>query len=200
MNQKKFMITLGALLLLVMFFTGYVAIGADYGSKEDPVITLSYLTQIYGKQTDTKINSAVSSQVSAFSTNADSKITALQNQINSKLTTLTSQIASLAKNESFASLVAKQMQSSQSAQWQTVKLASGKTLKAQAGTQMVLRVGTAVCSGTGSVGLVNLTGGGSLAIGSSLTKNYLYMADSASLGVKATSAATFLVTGKYTIA
>ncbi len=203
MNQKKFLITLGALLLIVLLFTGYVAIGAEYGSKDDPVITLSYLNNIYAKQADTQIDSAVSSQTSAFSSSVDSKITSLQNQMNSKITNLTSQIAALAQDESFAAAVAKKVAASggeQNVQWQVVKISSGSTLKMEIGTQVVLRIGTGTCSASGSVGLVDLTGGGTLAGGASLTKNHLYLATIADRGVKATSAATVLVAGKYTIA
>lgn len=202
MNQKKFLITLGALLLIILLFTGYVAVGAEYGTKNDPVVTLSYLTNVYSKTSQSQIDSAVSSQSTVYSSSIDSKISTLQTEVNSKLSTLNSKITGLLNNSNFAQEVAEKVEadgSSQSAKWEAVQVASGKTLKTKVGTQVVLRIGSATCSSSGSVGFVNLTGGGNATVGGSLVKNNLYMATVEGLGVKVSSAATVLVAGDYTI-
>ena len=51
MNKRKWTIWLSAALLVVLAVSGYFAIAAEYGSKEDPLVTLSYINEVLSPQT-----------------------------------------------------------------------------------------------------------------------------------------------------
>ena len=65
----------------------------------------------------------------------------------------------------------------------------------------MLRVGTATCVASGAPGLVDSTGGTTLANGNALVTNHLYLVTVATRGVTATAdTVKLLVRGSYTIA
>lgn len=78
-----------------------------------------------------------------------------------------------------------------------VTLSNGQTLKGSVGCEFILRSGTAVSNV--SLGLSDVTDGKSLASGTALTINHLYMVGTQDDGVKASSAVTLLVRGGYSI-
>ena len=41
MARNKWMVTVGSILLIALLASGYMAVAAEYGSKEDPLVTLS---------------------------------------------------------------------------------------------------------------------------------------------------------------
>ena len=80
-------------------------------------------------------------------------------------------------------------------------LSSGQTLTGSVGCEVLLRVGTATCVASSAPGLIDETTGSTLAGGSALVQNHLYMMTIENRGVKATAATTkLLVRGTYTIA
>lgn len=82
-----------------------------------------------------------------------------------------------------------------------VTLTSGQTLTGGIGCEVMLRVGTAVCVSPSNPGLVDESSASTLAGGSALVQNHLYMMTIEGRGVKATAATTkLLVRGSYTIA
>lgn len=196
MNKRKFIISIGAILLVLMLFTGYIAVATEYGSKDDPVVTLSYINDVFSKTTQNQINNSVSAQVTSYNSTVDSKIVTLKNEINNN-------ISSLVSNNGFVDQVARKVEEnggSQAASWEVVKITNGKTLKMAIGTQVVLRIGTAKCYTSGSIGLINLTAGETLGKDAKLVNNNLYIATIEDRGVTATSNAIVLVLGDYTIA
>lgn len=82
-----------------------------------------------------------------------------------------------------------------------VTLSSGQTLSGGIGCEVMLRVGSAVCVAPSSPGLIDESTAGTLAGGSPLIQNHLYMMTIEGRGVKATAATVkVLVRGSYTIA
>jgi len=49
-TRKKWTIALAAVLLVTLSVTGYFAIAAEYGSEEDPLVTLCYINNILSPQ------------------------------------------------------------------------------------------------------------------------------------------------------
>lgn len=89
------------------------------------------------------------------------------------------------------------VESSITGNFQAVTLSSGQTLKGSVGCEIVLRSGSATASG--STGLSDLTSGTVISNGSAVTANHLCVVAVADEGVKASGAATFLVSGVYSI-
>ena len=46
MKSRKWTFSLAALLLVVLMTTCYLAIAAEYGSQDDPLVTLSYINDV----------------------------------------------------------------------------------------------------------------------------------------------------------
>ena len=57
MKNKKCAVWLIAVLLVVLTATGYFAIGAEYGSQDDPLVTLSYINDVLSPNTMKNIDS-----------------------------------------------------------------------------------------------------------------------------------------------
>ena len=90
--------------------------------------------------------------------------------------------------------------SSSSANFVLVTLYNGQTLTGSVGCEVLLRVGTAACVAASAPGLIDETTGSTLAGGSALAQNHLYMMTVENRGVKATAATVkLLVRGGYTV-
>ena len=83
--------------------------------------------------------------------------------------------------------------------WTVIRMTSGQTLTAEVGCEMLLRFGSAQCVASGSPGLINLSSGTDLANGGNLSTNNLYIVTIQGRGIQATSDATLLINGTYTI-
>ena len=91
--------------------------------------------------------------------------------------------------------------SSASANFTLVTLSSGQTLTGSVGCEVLLRVGTATCVASSAPGLIDETTGSTLAGGSALVQNHLYMMTVENRGVKAAAATVkLLVRGGYSVA
>ena len=81
-----------------------------------------------------------------------------------------------------------------------VTLSKGQKIVGKVGCELLLRIGTATCEAQYSPGLVDVSTGGTLENGKTLTANHLYMVTIEDHGVKATaSTVKILVRGDYTI-
>lgn len=81
-----------------------------------------------------------------------------------------------------------------------VTLSAGQTLSGEAGCEILLRSGSAACvaDSAGVPGMVDATSGGSVNGGGALQANHLYLMP-APAGVRASSEATVLVRGGYSV-
>ena len=88
-----------------------------------------------------------------------------------------------------------QLRGSTPGEFTELSLSSGQTLRCNAGGELLLRSGSAkaLCS------LADTTAGSSVAEGSSLTANHLYMCAEDSGGLSASGSVTVLVSGSYSI-
>ncbi|MBU5434706.1 hypothetical protein [Pseudoflavonifractor sp. MSJ-37] len=174
MKQKKWMscrLLAGGLVTLSLTAA---ALAASQGSQSDPLVTLSYLND--------KAIPAILSQV-------DTKIAQRETDLKSQLQQVADGYAQSVKGNG----------GSTSAVYQVVSLSKGQTLTAGSSCEILLRTGTGTCSSSTSPGLVDMTGGSTLAPGGTLTSNHLYLATQPDRGVRAVTAVTLMVRGSYSI-
>ena len=87
-----------------------------------------------------------------------------------------------------------------SASYTLVTLTSGQTMSLEVGCEVMLRVGTATVTAATSPALIDVSTGGTINGGASLTKNHLYMATIADRTIKPTAGTVkLLVRGGYSV-
>jgi len=156
MSKKKIYIIL-LCLVLVFALSAAVYAAVSYGSKDDPLITKSYLDKVLQPQLEAE-----------FRTELDTAISNIEGQ--------------------------------QSGDFVVITLKSGQSVTCGVGCEVMLRIGSAVASGADYPVLVDTTKGESVASGTAMTANHLYMVTIAGNGFKATAGTTkLLIKGDYTV-
>lgn len=207
MPKRKWIVVTGAFLLVSLLATGYLAIAAEFGSQDDPLVTLSYITDVLSPDTLLKVDEAISSKAQQFETSLNTKLSDFSTEMDGKITQFESRYAALAGDEAFINSVADAViakmgdgQTAAQSEWKVLKIAGGKTLTAKVGTEILLRIGSATCVSSGTPGLINTTTGTDLANGGKLAANNLYLVTVEGRGIKASGDATILIKGDYTVA
>lgn len=173
-------------LLLVSFvlLTLTVAATGGAGSKEDPLVTLSYLNVNFLPEVLAQADARVVERNNALSTQ-------LAEQIAAEKAALEKKYAAASKEGSLADTVDS---------FVVVTMSRDQVLYGEIGCEVMLRVGTAVCVSPSSPGLIDSTDATTLDSGKSLVKNHLYMMTIDERGVKATAdTVKVLVRGTYEV-
>lgn len=173
-------------LLLVSFvlLTLTVAATGGAGSKEDPLVTLSYLNVNFLPEVLAQADARVVERNDALSTR-------LAEQIAAEKAALEKKYAAASKEGALADTVDS---------FVVVTMSRDQVLYGEIGCEVMLRVGTAVCVSPSSPGLIDSTDATTLDSGKSLVKNHLYMMTIDERGVKATAdTVKVLVRGTYEV-
>lgn len=173
-------------LLLVSFvlLTLTVAATGGAGSKEDPLVTLSYLNVNFLPEVLAQADARVVERNDALSTQ-------LSEQIAAEKAALEKKYAAASKEGALADTVDS---------FVVVTMSRDQVLYGEIGCEVMLRVGTAVCVSPSSPGLIDSTDATTLDSGKSLVKNHLYMMTIDERGVKATAdTVKVLVRGTYEV-
>lgn len=173
-------------LLLVSFvlLTLTVAATGGAGSKEDPLVTLSYLNVNFLPEVLAQADARVVERNDALSTQ-------LAEQIAAEKAALEKKYAAASKAGALADTVDS---------FVVVTMSRDQVLYGEIGCEVMLRVGTAVCVSPSSPGLIDSTDATTLDSGKSLVKNHLYMMTIDERGVKATAdTVKVLVRGTYEV-
>lgn len=150
---------------------------AAAGDQSDPLVTKSYLDQA--------VIPNVVSQVEA-------KAAARQEELKANFA---AQIEQYKKD-----IAAMGTGGGSSASYTLVTLTSGQNMALEVGCEVVLRVGTAKVTAATSPALIDVSTGGTIDNGASLTKNHLYMATIADRTIQPTAGTVkLLVRGGYTV-
>ena len=150
--KRKWKIVLAAVCAVVVLTAAYAAAAA--GSENDPLITLSYLRNIFTPEVQTMVDEAVDAGAAQNKADLDAAIQdwdaevdqAVQDALNSQ-------------------------QKEEPASFEPVSMADGKTISVKAGCEIILRSGKPVCS----VDLIDQTDGTVLKAGDTLKVNHLYL-------------------------
>ncbi|MPM73082.1 hypothetical protein SDC9_120058 [bioreactor metagenome] len=170
-----------ALLLSLVLSAGVFTVAAAQGSQSDPLVTLSYLTDVVTPSVLSKVDEQVAKERQTYLTALDGRITAYTAQMEQLLGGLS---GSAGQN---------------SAVFSVVELTAGQTLTGSVGCELMLRVGSAKCVSPASPGLVDATDGSVLENGKALTKNHLYMFTMEGRAISASDSIKLLVRGTYTV-
>ena len=157
---------------------------AAQGTKDDPLVTLGYLTDQFMPKVVEQVTAQTADRQEALEETLQEQIDTYTKEITRKINRLNSGSSG----------------QSQAAGFSVVELEAGYTLMAEAGCELMLRSGSGVCVAKASPGLVDVTSGGELNGGNALEANHLYLATDGERGVMAADAVTLLVRGGYTIA
>lgn len=204
MKRNKWYAAGVGLVCTVLVFMGVIAIAAEYGGQDDPLVSLSYINSVFAPELQQQIDKKVEKQISAFSNQVDTKLASYSDNVDKKIAEFVAENASFAAErevlDSIAQTVASRVGSQgNTASFALVKLSAGQTLRCSVGCEVLLRLGSAVCVSTGTPGLIDTTDAKNLPGGSALSKNHLYLCTVDGRGVSAPSGATVLVRGGYTI-
>ncbi len=176
--KKKLLITLGVI-VAAAFVSGVSILAAtSLGTQQDPLVTLSYLTNQFKPQIMTDVNASISQAEASLSPALDAKISSFKAEIDAKLSTSTR---------------------TESATFTLITLKKNQTLSCSVGTELLLRIGSATAVGS-SPAMVDTTTAGSLTSGAAVAANHLYMVTIEGNGLKAGSdTVKLLIRGAYTI-
>lgn len=184
-------------MLLVLLFGGAVVMAAGgYGSTEDPLVTLSYITDVAVPEANARIDAVFKEKQSAV----DSDIAAKMQQMRQELASGIEQTGTVSQEvmDQVAAAAAAQVNGGSGgagAQWRSVTMVKGQSLAGTVGCQLILRKGGASCYS----GMVNLSSGETLGHGQAVALNNLYLIGTDGCGFTATADCTVLVNGSANI-
>lgn len=207
MSKRKWITGVSTALLVLLLLASYVAIAADTTNQEDPLVSLSYLTDVLAPETIEKVNAAIDLKADELQTRIDLVLTEYTSQLETTINDLESKYNNLATDSSFINAVSasviSQMGSTDgggvASGWKLVSISAGETYKFEIGGMVLLRIGTAECYTPSSPGIIDTTTGGELRSGEDLEKNHLYLITVAERGFTATSDSKIMVYGNYTV-
>ena len=211
MAEKKWVVGLTGFLLVSLLFAGYMAMAAELGSKDDPLVTASYITDELLPNLNKKIDEVLDQKAKEYADNMNKQYDSLVADLQTQIQQFTQGGDSL-NDPAFieavaAAVIAKQGGSGGSGGGGTsdamkrVDLEKGKTVTLDIGSEVLLRSdGAAVCVSPGSVGLIDMTTGKEISGGDDLQVNHLYLCTIAEgRGFKTTDKAIVFIRGGYKV-
>jgi mRNA interferase MazF len=199
------------LLLVLLLLVSYMAVYAESSSEDDPLVALSYLTDVLAPETIEKVNAAIELKADEMLTSMNQTLTEYTTQLDAKISEFESRNENIATDESFISAVTTSVLAQLSGNgsgttggvsggWELVQVTAGQTYSFKTGGMILLRIGNATCYTPSSPGIIDVTSGTELEGGGALEKNHLYMVTVDGRGFYVTSDTTkIMVYGDYTI-
>jgi hypothetical protein len=207
LKQKKWVTGVAAAILVVMLLAGYLAVAAELGSKNDPLVTLGYITDELQPYILSQVQEVINEKSQELSGQLEEQTQQYMQKLDDKIASVGAGSAG-ASDEAFVNAVAdaviakmgnQQQNSGVSTGYKKVEVPAGKTVSGKIGTEILLRLGGASCVASGDTGLIDLTGGGTLSNGKALVPNHLYIVTIDGRGFKTGSNATLFIRGDYTV-
>ena len=178
MKKNKWTVRLACGALVVLTLVG-VAVATSQGTESDPLVSLSYLTEVFTPSVLSDVDATVALREDE-----------LVSQLESVKASYTQEVESILSGS---------QSSSSAAAYQVVTLSAGQKVTGSIGTEFLLRGGTGTCIADSSPGMINMTTGGTLANGGNLVENNLYLSTVDGRGVQAVTDIVLLVRGSYSI-
>ncbi len=200
--MKKWSVWLTCLLIAVLMIAGMGAIAAEYGGKDDPLITLSYIEKVLLPKAKEDVEDQLSDALKDFADTVDDNSGDIRTYIDKKLRSFASGDVDDELIEAIAQAIVEQNDGSVSAgevSWAVIQVPAGGTVVCEVGVQAILRQGQATCMAGGTPGLIDLSNGETLENGGALAANHLYTASIQGRGIYSAQGCTLLIAGSYTI-
>lgn len=176
-RQNRFAAAFGAIVLASVALVGAFSASATGGEQTDPLITLSYLTQVVKPELMNKVDEQVAVNEQALLDKVNSAIDGYTEEMEQALG------GSVGGNASYAA----------------VTLTKDALLCPEAGAEVLLRSGSSkVAAGSAPV-MLDATSGATVSIGGVLQVNHLYVVPLDGAVISASTDCTLLVRGNYTV-
>jgi hypothetical protein len=173
-NRKKPLIAIALALAACVVTSLTILAATDSGTQSNPLVTLSYLNEKFAPQIKSELQGELETAKKE-----------LEKRLDESVTSGTPGAATPEVSEADV--------------FSVVTLSRGQSVKCSVGVELLLRIGTAAAAGE-TPGLVDSTGGSTLAAGGALTVNHLYMVTIEGNGLKATSdTVKVMIRGSYAI-
>jgi hypothetical protein len=221
MGKRKWIAGTSATLLVLLLMACYMAFAAetanpdDTSAATDPLVSLSYLTDVLAPQTVAKVNEVLDEKADAIIADMNQKLTDFTADLDAKIANFDARNANIATDSTFIAAVTNSVLAQLGGDsidgdggvptgvitgtgWHLVDVAAGETYKFEVGGMVLLRLGSADCYNS-APGLIDVTAATELSGGDELQKNHLYIVTVAERGFTATSGSKILVSGSYTV-
>lgn len=177
--------------IVICAAVGIFAIAADYGTQNDPLVSLSYITDVFMPDLLSRAEKLVTDTAKTVNNN----ISAYESRVDKKTNEFIDRNTAAVDNTMIDRIANKvtQPDSKQTAPFTTLNLTSGKTLVLSKGCEVLVTSGSVSCK---SGSLTDMTTGGLVSSGGSVSVNHLCVSSaSVTLSIKSNSA--ILVKGQY---
>lgn len=179
MKKNQWPIRLASGALVVLTLAGVALATETQGTQSDPLVSLSYLTDVVTPSVLAEVDSTVALRESELVTQLEAVATTYAQEVESTLT-------GGASGQSTSN-------------YTVLTLSAGQKVTGSIGTEFLLRGGTGTCIADSVPGLINMTDGTTLSNGGALLVNNLYLSTVDGRGVQATTDVVLLVKGTYTV-
>ncbi|MCR4772137.1 MAG: hypothetical protein K5855_07480 [Oscillospiraceae bacterium] len=176
MNKKKILsVCIPAALIAAAAIIGAAAAGAEPGGQDDPLVTLSYIKDVFTGEVLDEANRIADSETEAFYAAFGDRLTQVEEQLGDG--------AELARRSTY----------------QLVVLSDGQRMVCSRGTELMLRIGRAFVSADDIPGLVDTSTAANLNDGGELEENHMYMVTIEGNGIKASGTVKLIARGEWEI-
>lgn len=194
--------------MAAVVLAGTITVYAAYDSSKDPIVSLSYLTEVFQPEVKGELSTALKAELAQ---SVNSAKNSLSEQVSSDVATAKNEIKAELKSELEAKIEADYSATIDAMQtqldalsnvYEAVTLEKGQRLKANAACEIVLLSGSAtIRSSAADSGIIDCTDGVILYDGQSAPANHkLLVPDNGDgRGVSCTGTAQLLVKGGYTV-
>ncbi|MBR7136456.1 MAG: hypothetical protein IKC99_00205, partial [Clostridia bacterium] len=187
-----------------------VAIADKEGTADDPLIAKSYLDEVFTPQILAVVDEAVAKIEEGYVGEIDALIEEYTAVIDQKISELNAQTGTVVSNAEFVALLETKLAekvasasvtpSSDGQTFRVITLKAGQKVVCEVGCEVMLRIGSAAASGSSNPILIDLVHNTTLASGTALVKNVLYMVTIKNNGFTAGVDNTkVLIRGTYTV-
>ena len=89
MKQKKWKAITSAVLLAALAVAGALAIAAEYGTSDDPLVSLSYINNVLAPKIEEKVDEIIAEKTASLSDELDAKVNSVSSEIDDKISQYT---------------------------------------------------------------------------------------------------------------
>lgn len=170
---------LAAAVLVTAALLGMALAAGQQGSQSNPLVTVSYLKDTLTPELLAQTDAKLAQREEELTASLQGLIDRYSKEMADKLSAAGGDV--------------------ESAVFEVVTLPQNQRIIGGVGCELLLRSGSANCVSASTPGLIDTTGGGTLANGGALAANHLYMVTSEGIGLVATGDSVVLVRGSYTV-